>query len=122
MALVIRAVMAARFPGYYIRYVGEGKIAAVRQTGLLRGGRPGRTYITIDRFETSKEALGRLALRYPPEYRIEFEIMNQPRLHGPQRIRPWFWPRGPGFRAGWGIEFWTEDLVQIRILRINRLQ
>ncbi len=83
--VVDRAVMAARFPGYYTRYVGEGEIAAIQQTGLLRGGRPGRTYITTNRFETSREALSRLALRHPPEYRIEFKIVNQPRLHGPQR-------------------------------------
>ena len=120
--VVDRAVMAARFPGYYTRYVGEGEIAAIQQTGLLRGGRPGRTYITTSRFETSEHALSRLALRYPPGYRIEFKIVNQLHLHGPQRVRPWFWPRDPGFRAGWGIEYWTEDLVQVEILRINRLR
>jgi hypothetical protein len=69
--IVNRRVIAAHFSelsSYYTRHVGKEEIAAIEQTGLLRGGRPGRMYITIDRFETSKEALRRLALRYLPEY------------------------------------------------------
>jgi len=52
--VVDRAVMAARFPGYYTRYVGEGEIAAIQQTGLLRGGRPGETYFTIRKIPLCK--------------------------------------------------------------------
>jgi RHS repeat-associated protein len=74
--VVDRAVMAARFPGYYTRYVGEGEIAAIQQTGLLRGGRPGETYFTIDRYVSKNSAMQRLALKHGPEYRVEFEIIN----------------------------------------------
>lgn len=97
-------------------------VSAIERTGLLRGGRLGRTYFTTDQFESAGKALSRLALRYPPEYRVEFKILNQPRMHGPRRVRPWFWPRDPGFRAGWIVEFWTTDPGGVKILRMERLR
>jgi RHS repeat-associated protein len=113
--VVDRAVMAARFPGYYTRYVGEGEIAAIQQTGLLRGGRPGETYFTIDRYVSKNSAMQRLALKHGPEYRVEFEIINQPSIVGPERVAPSLKP----FRWGWGIQHWARDPVQVRILRFE---
>ncbi len=118
---VDRMVMRAAFRGTYVRYISEGELQAIQETGLLRGGRPGKTYFTTDKFEAG-EALSRLALKEAPMYRIEFEISSQVRIYGPQRIRPWFWPRDPGFRAGWGIEYWSPDPVHPRLLRIERLK
>jgi len=117
-----QVVMRAAFRGTYVRYVAEGEIRAIQETGLLRGGRPGRTYFTTDRFERAGEALSRLALRQPPEYRVEFRILNQPRIHGPQRVRPWIRPLKPGFRAGFGVEYWSEEPLRVKILQIKQLQ
>jgi len=116
--VVDRAVMAARFPGYYTRYVGEGEIAAIQQTGLLRGGRPGETYFTIDRYVSKNSAMQRLALKHGPEYRVEFEIINQPSIVGPERVAPSLKP----LRWGWGIQYWARDPVQVRILRYYRME
>ena len=45
---------------------------AVRRTGILRGGRPGRAYWTDETYEGADEAKGRLALDEPPEVRLAF--------------------------------------------------
>jgi RHS repeat-associated protein len=106
---VDRMVMRAAFRGTYVRYISEGELRAIQETGLLRGGRTDNpTYFTIDIFQTSREAVSRLALLRTPAYRIEFEILNQPRIQGPARVRPWFRPRDPGFRAGWGSNITPE--------------
>jgi hypothetical protein len=44
------ALTRARYPGYYTRYVSEGELQAIEETGLLRGGRPKETYFTTNRF------------------------------------------------------------------------
>ena len=120
---VDRMVMRAAFRGIYVRYISEGELQAIQETGLLRGGRTDNpTYFTTDVFQTSREAISRLALPRTPAYRIEFEILNQPHIQGPARVRPWFRPRNPGFRAGWGIEYYTQDPVQVRLLRWERLR
>jgi len=119
---VDRMVMRAAFRGTYVRYISEGELRAIQETGLLRGGRIGKTYFTTDKFERAGEALSRLALKEAPSYRIEFEIISKSRIYGPQRVWPWFRPRDPGFRAGWGVEYWSPDPVRVLLLRIERLK
>jgi len=120
---VDRMVMRAAFRGTYVRYISEGELQAIQETGFLRGGRTDTpTYFTTDVFQTSREAMSRLSLPSPPSYRIEFEILNQPRIQGPRRVWPWFRPRDPGFRAGWGVEYYTRDPVKVRLLRWERLR
>ncbi len=114
--------MRARYSGYYSRYISEGELQAIKRTGLLRGGRSGETYFTTDHFVTAKESTSRLALPDVPRYRIDFQIVNHPRLSGPQRVQPWIWPLRPGFRAGFGVEYWTADPVKIRLLEIKILE
>jgi hypothetical protein len=116
------ALTRARYPGYYSRYISEGELQAIEETGLLRGGRPGETYFTVDHFGTAKEATSRLALPNSPQYRVDFEIVNQPWISGPQRVQPWIQPLRPGFRAGFGVEYWTTDPVRVQLLRIQRLE
>jgi RHS repeat-associated protein len=116
------ALIRARYPGYYSRYISEAELQAIQETGLLRGGRPKETYFTINRFETAKEATSRLALPSPPQYRVDFQIVNQPHILGPQRVRPWIRPIRSGFRAGFGIEYWTTDPVKVRIIHVERLK
>jgi len=119
--IVNRRVIAAHFSelsSYYTRHVGKEEIAAIEQTGLLRGGRPGETYFTIDRYLSKNSATQRLALKHRPEYRVEFEIINQPSIVGPERVAPSLKP----FRWGWGIQYWTRDSVQVRILSYYRME
>jgi len=120
---VDRMVMRAAFRGTYVRYISEGELQAIQETSFLRGGRTDTpTYFTTDVFQTSREAMSRLSLRWPPSYRIEFEILNQPRIQGPRRVQSWFRPRDPGFRAGWGVEYYSWDPVKVRLLRWERLR
>ena len=86
------ALIKARLPGFHSRYVLEGELEAIQETGLLRGGRPGKTCFSTDTYETSKEATSRLSLKVPPEYRVELEILNHPSIQGPQRVQPWIRP------------------------------
>jgi len=116
------ALIKARSPGFYSRYVSDGELQAIQGTGLLRGGRPGKTYFTTDQFTESQKAVSRLALPQPPQYRVDFEIVNYPDIQGPQRVQPWIWPLHSGFRQGWGVEYWTRDPVQIRLLNITQLK
>jgi len=116
------ALIRARYPGYYSRYISEAELQAIQETGLLRGGRPGKTFFTTDVYEIAKEATLRLSLRIPPEYRVDFEILNPASIRGPQRVRPWIRPLKPGFRAGFGVEYWSEEPIGVRILQIKRLQ
>jgi hypothetical protein len=116
------ALIKARSPGFYSRYVSDGELQAIQGTGLLRGGRPGKTYFTTDQFTESQKAVSRLALPQPPQYRVDFEIVNYRDIQGPQRVQPWIWPLNPGFRQGWGVEYWTRDPVQIRLLNITQLK
>lgn len=53
---------------------------------------------------------------------MDFEIVYQPRIQGPQRVQSWIRPLRPGFRAGFGIEYWTTDPVQVRVIRIAGLK
>jgi RHS repeat-associated protein len=98
---VDRAIISARHPSFYTRYIGDGELTAIQQSGgILRGGRPGETYFTIDHYTSRAQAAQRLALPRTPDYRIEFEVLNQPRVTGPERVAPSFRP----FRIGWGIQ------------------
>ena len=113
-----QAIARARFSGTYTRYIGEGELPAIEQTGLLRGGRPGETYFTTDGYVSKNSAMQRLALEQGPDYRVEFKLLNRPFIIGPERVAPSLKP----FRWGWGIQYWTRDPVQVQILRYSRME
>jgi len=113
-----QAIARARFSGTYTRYIGEGELQAIEQTGLLRGGRPGETYFTTDHYVSENSAMQRLALKQGPDYRVEFELLNQPSIVGPERVAPSL----KLFRWGWGIQYWTSDPVQVRVLRYSLME
>ena len=83
-----QAIARARFSGTYTRYIGEGELPAIEQTGLLRGGRPGETYFTTDGYVSKNSAMQRLALEQGPDYRVEFKLLNRPFIIGPERVAP----------------------------------
>ncbi|MSP13295.1 MAG: hypothetical protein EXR62_10110 [Chloroflexi bacterium] len=109
------AIANARFQGSFSRYVSEGELNSIKETSLLRGGRPGNTYFTADRFSDSGEAMSRLALPTRTQFRVDFEIANAPAIQGPSRVQPWMKPFRPGFRQGLSMEYWSKDPIKVRL-------
>ena len=99
------------------RYVSEGEIKAIQETGMLRGGNPGETFFTKDVFKTSKKAQQRLSLQSAPTHRIEFDIINNPTLQrNGTKVDPLFG------QPGKGAEFMTTDPVRVNLINVQPLQ
>ncbi len=108
---------AAKGSGNAFRYVTQGEINAIKNTGLLRGGRPGETFFTKDVFRSGARAQQRLALPTRPTHRIEFSIRNNPHLlRNGTKVRPAFG------QSGRGAEFLTTDPVRVNIFNIQPLR
>ncbi len=102
---------ASRLPRRFSRYMSRSELETVQETGLLRGGRPGETYFTTNRCRTVRSAEEKLALPRAPEVRLDFEIVNQPRIYEPRKVAPAFG------KPGGGIDYWSPDPVRVRIIR-----
>jgi RHS repeat-associated protein len=98
----------------FIRYMSSDELINIKDTGMLRGGNPGETYMTTDYFETVGGATSRLSLRTAPDVGVQFEILNKPEIFGPNFVDPLDVP----MRLGGGTEFWTFDQVRVNILNI----
>ena len=99
------------------RYITEGEKEAIKETEMLRGGNPGETYFTKDIYKSSSRAQDRLSLPTTPKLRVEFEILNNPKLslNGSKVL--------PDFKmSGKGAEFMTTDPVRVRIINIQPLK
>jgi RHS repeat-associated protein len=99
------------------RYVTEGEIKAIRETGFLRGGNLGKTYFTKDLYKSSTKVQQRLSLGLKPTHRIEFEILNNPtmRLFGTKVL--------PKYKmSGKGAEFMTKDPVKVNLINWQPLR
>jgi len=96
------------------RYVTEGEIKAIEETGYLRGGREGETYFTKDKYKSGTKTQERLSLEIKPTHRIEFEITNNPKYikYGTKVIPDFNMP-------GKGSEFMTTDKVRINLKNWN---
>lgn len=93
---------------YAYRYITEGELGVIRSTNLLRGGRLGETYFTKDMYKSGKKAQSRLALPTTPTIRIEFKIVNNPKLiNNGTKVLPAYG------QAGKGSEFMTIDKVKV---------
>jgi len=101
----------------FSRFMSKAELRIVQETGKLRGGRPGETYFTVNRYRTVRSAMRYLSLPNPPEVRLDFKILNQPRIYGPRVAEPKYG------QPGGGTELWTEDeAVLVRIIRIVELE
>jgi hypothetical protein len=101
----------------FSRFMSKAELRAVQETGKLRGGRPGETYFTANRYRTVRSAMRYLSLPNPPEVRLDFKILNQPRIYGPRVAEPKYG------QPGGGTELWTDDeAVLVRIIRIVELE
>lgn len=99
------------------RYVTEGEIKAIQDTGMLRGGNPGETFFTKDVFKTSTKAQQRLSLPRAPTHRVEFDIINNPSLlRNGTKVQPDFG------QLGKGSEFLTTDQVRVNLINVQPLQ
>ena len=102
------------------RYMGKGELDAImnanKDSRYLRGGWEGETYYTKDLYKSASKAQERLALPETPSYRMEFEIINNPKaeLYG-HKVDPVL-SRG---QLGKGSEFMTNDKVQIRVINVQ---
>ena len=95
----------------------KAELRAVQETGKLRGGRPGETYFTVNRYRTVRSAMRYLSLPNPPEVRLDFKILNQPRIYGPRVVQPKYG------QPGGGTELWiVDEEVMVRIIRIVELE
>lgn len=101
----------------FYRYMSRAEAEAVLATGKLRGGRPGRTYWTEDRYEGSGLAKARLALEMQPEVRMEFRIRNDPRVRrAGDRVKP------ISGEAGGGTEWMTPEVVEVEVISVDNLE
>lgn len=101
----------------FYRYVGEREVEAIRNTGLLRGGRPGRTFWTEDVYGRAAEAKARLALEEPPPaFRVAFRIRNEPTISARgERVDP------AAGEPGGGTEWESADTVEVEVIEVVEL-
>ena len=103
--------------GVFYRYVSRTEVEAIVETGILRGGRPGRTYWTEEFYETAAEAKAKLALAEPaPAARVAFRIKNSPdvRRRG-DAVLP------AAGEPGGGTEWMSADPVEVEVISIDAL-
>lgn len=95
----------------------EGELKAIQQSGMLRGGNPGKTYFTKDLYKSGAHAQQRLSLPTTPTLRVEFEILNNPtmKLNGSKVLPDFSMP-------GKGAEFMTTDPVKVRLINWQPLR
>ena len=102
--------------GIAFRYMTEGELQAIRETGLLRGGRVGETFFTKDIYRSALKAQQRLALPSKPTLRVEFQILNNPAL-----LRNGTKVHGAFGMPGGGSEFMTMDPVRVKLINWQSL-
>lgn len=101
----------------YYRYMSEKEAGVVEEEGLLRGGLPGETYWTDERYGTAAEAKSRLALKALPEVRLAFTIKNDPALER-EGTRVGALDDEPGG----GMEWMTTEKVEVEVIGVDKLE
>jgi hypothetical protein len=95
------------------RYMSGEELKDIQNTGLLRGGINGPTYWTDASFKSAENAADKLSLLNTPQYRMEFNIINSPEIHGGSSVAPDF------SKVGGGREYWSFDPVQVQIVNVQ---
>lgn len=112
---VVKSIVSQGGNAY--RYMTEGELEAIQNTGLLRGGRAGETYWTKDLYKSALKAQDRLSLPSTPTLRVEFETINNPTLlKNGTKVLPNYGMRGQG------AEFMTLDPMKIRLINWQPLR
>ena len=97
------------------RVMSEAELDAVKDTGMLRGGREGTTFFTDSYYKNASTAKSRLSLPEKPKYIMEFEIENNPKILGGTRVEPNFG------ELGGGREYFTDDVVKVKIINYQKM-
>ena len=97
------------------RVMSEAELDAVKDTGMLRGGREGTTFFTDSYYKNSNTAKSRLSLPEKPKYIMEFEIEGNPEIYGGTRVKPAFG------ELGGGREYFTDDVVKVKIINYQKM-
>lgn len=105
---VVPSVFISGRSSFY-RYTSGQELQVIRDSGLLRGGNPGTTYMTTDGYDSAAAARSRLALPGTPEYRIRFNVINSPSIFGPSFAVPMYG------QPGGGVEYRTTNIVQVEL-------
>lgn len=106
---------AERIHGF--RYVTESEVDAIKNTEYLRGGNPGETYFTKDVYKSASKAQQRLSLRSAPTHRVEFEILNNPKLElNGSKVEPLFG------QPGKGSEFMSKGPIRVKFINSQPLK
>ncbi|EKR64978.1 RHS repeat-associated core domain protein [Leptospira weilii str. 2006001853] len=99
------------------RYVTKGEVQAIKDTGMLRGGNPGKTFFTKDLYKSGAKAQERLSLENKPTHRVEFEILNDP------KYKKYSTKVDPDYgQPGKGSEFMTTDPVRVKLINVQPLK
>lgn len=108
---------ASRGSGTAFRYMSEAELSAIKQSGMLRGGKPGETFFTKDLYKSAASAQNRLALPNTPTIRVEFKIMNNPTLQlTGSKVK------AANGMMGKGAEFMTTDPVKVQLINWQPLR
>jgi len=97
------------------RTMSEGELNAVKETGVLRGGRPGETFFTDSYYKNASSAQNRLSLPSKPDYIMEFKITNNPNISGGTTVKPNFGG------LGGGREYFTTDPISVEIINYQKM-
>ncbi len=101
----------------YYRYMSRAEADAVEATGLLRGGRRGRTYWTDVRYGSAREAQRLLALDSLPEVRVAFTIRGAPEISlDGTMVRP------KSGMPGGGAEWMSHEKVEVEVIAVDNLE
>ena len=100
----------------FSRFMSRAEKKAVEETHLLRGGRPGPTFFTRNKFRKTSSAKAKLSLKDSPEVRMDFKLKKDLRVTGPTKVQP------KHRQPGGGEEFFTTEPVEVDIIRTRPLQ
>jgi RHS repeat-associated protein len=110
---VAKGVLKTGSKSYY-RSMSKAEVEAIKRTGKLRGGVPGRTYFTDSRYKSATKAQRRLSLKNTPEVQMEFHITNNPRMvDNGTTVDPKYG------QPGLGKEYSTDDPVHVEVKNVQ---
>ena len=95
------------------RWMSRGELEAIGNTGLLRGGRPGRNYVTNNANSSPLRARQRLALDHTPEILVTVEVPKNI-FPQPTRVAPQYGMSGGGMER-----MTTQPVPVLRIISIS---
>ena len=96
------------------RNMSRAEADAVRETGVLQGGRPGEPYWTDSRFRSADRAQDRLPLPERPEVQMECRLRGSPAMErNGTRVAPDYGGRGGG------REYMSTEPVEVETINVQ---